>query len=62
VAEVTLTVPDFSAEKAVQIYLPLMHKLAFRIELVADACQGKLNLTPAYALEYSYFQFRRYAN
>ena len=49
----------FSAERAVQRYLPLMHEVAIRIDLVAHACEGRLNLTPPYAREYAYLQFRR---
>lgn len=49
----------FSTDAAVEIYLPLMHELAIRIEIVAKACYGKLNLTPPYAREYAYLQFRR---
>jgi len=36
-----------------------MHEIVIRIDLVAAACDGKLNLTPPYAREYSYLQFRR---
>ncbi len=36
-----------------------MHELAIRVDLVAHACQGRLNLTPPYAHEYAYLQFRR---
>lgn len=36
-----------------------MHEVAIRIELVAFSCDGKLNLAPPYAREYSYLQFRR---
>lgn len=54
-----LDVPTFSADAAVRGYLPLMHELATRIELTAIACDGKLNLTPPYAREYAYLQFRR---
>lgn len=50
---------QFSTDAAVQRYLPLMHELATRIDLVAHACDGKLNLTPPYAREYTYLQFRR---
>lgn len=50
---------QFSTDAAVQGYLPLMHELAIRIELVAQACDGKLNLAPPYAREYAYLQFRR---
>lgn len=49
----------FSIEEAVQRYLPLMHEFAIRIDLVAEACDGKLNLSPPYAREYAYLQFRR---
>ena len=49
----------FSTDEAVRGYLPLMHELAIRIELVAHACEGRLNLTPPYAREYAYLQFRR---
>ena len=44
---------------AIQRYLLLMHELAIRIDLTASACDGKLNLTPPYAREYCYLQFRR---
>jgi hypothetical protein len=50
---------EFSTDSAVQAYLPLMHELAIRIDLVAKTCNGKLGLTPPYAREYSYLQFRR---
>jgi hypothetical protein len=50
---------DFSTKEAVEKYLPLMHELAIRIELVAQAFDGRLNLSPPYAREYAYFQFRR---
>lgn len=50
---------QFSTDAAVRRYLPLMHELAIRIDLVAHACDGKLNLTPPYAREYAYLQFRR---
>lgn len=49
----------FTTDAAIQRYLPLMHELAIRIELVAHACDGNLNLTPPYAREYAYLQFRR---
>ena len=49
----------FSEKEAIRIYLRLMHELTIRIELVAYACDGKLNLTPPYAREYAYLQFRR---
>lgn len=50
---------QFSTDAAVQMYLPLMHELAIRIDLVAQACNGDLGLTPPYAREYAYLQFRR---
>lgn len=50
---------EFSTDAALERYLPLMHELAIRIDLVAHACDGKLNMTPPYAREYSYLQFRR---
>ena len=49
----------FSTEAAVHWYLPLMHELATRIDLVARACDGQLNLSPPFAHEYAYLQFRR---
>lgn len=36
-----------------------MHELAIRVELAANACDGKLNLHLPYAREYCYLQFRR---
>ncbi len=48
-----------TTEKSIQQYLTLMHEVVIRVDLVAQACEGKLNLTPPYALEYSYLQFRR---
>lgn len=50
---------NFSPDEAVQRYLPLMHELAIRIDLVAAVCDGKLGLSPPYAREYAYLQFRR---
>ncbi|HVQ36526.1 MAG TPA: hypothetical protein VMS31_03285 [Pyrinomonadaceae bacterium] len=50
---------SFSTDDAVRGYLPLMHELATRLDLVAHACEGRLNLTPPYAREYAYLQFRR---
>lgn len=49
----------FSVDEAVRGYLPLMHELAIRIDLVAHACEGRLNLAPPFAREYAYLQFRR---
>jgi len=49
---------EFSTDEAVREYLPLMHELVIRIELVAHAYEGRLNLLPPYDREYSYLQFR----
>ncbi|WP_157288563.1 hypothetical protein [Uliginosibacterium gangwonense] len=49
----------FAEETAVRGYLRLMYELAIRIALVARACTGELNLSPPYAREYCYLQFRR---
>lgn len=53
------TPAPFSVDDAVRGYLPLMHELAIRTDLVAHACEGRLNLAPPYAREYAYLQFRR---
>jgi len=50
---------SFTEQTAVRTYLLLMHELALRVELIARACDGKLNLTPPYAREYCYLQYRR---
>ncbi len=52
-------IEPFAEEVAVRGYLRLMHELAIRVDLVARACTGELNLTPPYAREYCYLQFRR---
>lgn len=49
----------FDEATAVRGYLRLMHELAIRVDLVAHACTGVLNLSPPYAREYCYLQFRR---
>ena len=49
----------FAEKEAIRIYLRLMRELTIRIELVAYACDGNFNLTPPYAREYSYLQYRR---
>jgi|JI10StandDraft_1071094.scaffolds.fasta_scaffold265848_3 hypothetical protein len=54
-----ITIEPFAEETAVRGYLRLMHELAIRIDLVARACTGELNLSPPYAREYCYLQFRR---
>lgn len=50
---------QFSTDEAIRAYLPLMHELTIRMDLVAHACEGRLNLSPPYAREYAYLQFRR---
>jgi hypothetical protein len=55
---VTTELP-FTEEAAVRSYLRLMHELAVRVDLVARTCTGELNLTPPYAREYCFLQFRR---
>lgn len=49
----------FDEASAVRNYLKHMHEVVIRLELVSAACHGKLNLTPPYALEYCYLQYRR---
>jgi len=49
----------FSPDEAVRGYLPLMHELATRMDLVAAACEGRLNLSAPYAREVAFLQFRR---
>ncbi|MFZ4287709.1 hypothetical protein [Variovorax sp. HJSM1_2] len=49
----------FSAKDALGRYLPLMHELATRIDLVAQACNGNLGLPLPFAREYVYLQFRQ---
>jgi hypothetical protein len=54
-----ITIETFEEETAVRGYLRLMHELAIRVDLVARACTGELNLSPPYAREYCFLQFRR---
>lgn len=49
----------FSESAALRSYLLLMAELATRIDLVAHAYNGNLALSPPFAREYSYLQFRR---
>jgi hypothetical protein len=49
----------FNEATAVRNYLKFMHEVVIRLDLVSAACNGELNLTPPYALEYSYLQYRR---
>lgn len=49
----------FAEKTAISHYLRLMHEVAIRLDLVAHACNGALNLSPPYAREYCYLQFRR---
>ena len=51
--------PPFNINSAVIGYRILMHEVAIRIGLVAAALDGKLQLTPPFAREYAYLQFRR---
>lgn len=37
----------------------LMHEIVTRLDLVSAACKGQLNLSPPYAFEYCYLQYRR---
>lgn len=50
---------DFSREEAIKRYLILINEVALRIDLVVKACDGDLNLTPPFAREYAYLQYRR---
>jgi hypothetical protein len=50
---------SFSREKAIDRYLILMHEIDLRVKLVAKACKGDLNLSPPFAREYAYLQFRK---
>lgn len=49
----------FDEASAVMSYLKLMHEVVVRLDLVSAACNGVLNLTPPYAFEYCYLQYRR---
>lgn len=49
----------FDEASAVRNYLKHMHEVVIRLDLVSHACNGLLNLTPPYALEYCYLQYRR---
>jgi len=49
----------FDEPTAVRSYLKLMHEVVIRLDLVSHACNGRLNLTPPYAFEYCYLQYRR---
>ncbi len=51
--------PPFDEPHAVHNYLKLMHEVVLRLDLVSHACNGRLSLTPPYALEYCYLQYRR---
>ena len=48
-----------TTEQSIKRYLTLMHEVVIRIDLVAKASKGELNLSPPYAYEYSFLQFRR---
>lgn len=49
----------FDEPSAVRIYLKFMHEVVARLDLISHACNGHLNLTPPYAFEYCYLQYRR---
>lgn len=49
----------FDEPAAVHTYLKLMHEVVIRLDLVSHACNGHLNLSPPYAFEYCYLQYRR---
>lgn len=49
----------FDEPAAVHSYLKLMHEVVIRLDLISHACNGQLNLTPPYAFEYCYLQYRR---
>jgi hypothetical protein len=49
----------FDEPTAVRNYLKLMHEVVIRLDLVSAACNGHLTLTPPYAFEYCYLQYRR---
>jgi hypothetical protein len=48
----------FSVKDAVGSYLPLMHELASRIDLVGRICNNKYDIPFPYAREFVYLQFR----
>lgn len=49
----------FDEAAAVRAYLKLMHEVVIRLDLISHACNGHLNLSPPYAFEYCYLQYRR---
>jgi hypothetical protein len=49
---------SFSVKDAVGSYLPLMHELASRIELVGRICNNGYDIPFPYAQEFAYLQFR----
>ena len=50
---------SFDEPTAIRSYLKLMHEIVARLDLVSHACNGRLNLTPPFAFEYCYLQYRR---
>ena len=50
---------DFPSDDILERYLHLAREIVIRIDLVAAACDGRLNMTPPYAREYCYLQYRR---
>jgi hypothetical protein len=51
--------PAFDEPTAIRTYLKLMHEVVIRLDLISHACNGHLNLSPPYAFEYCYLQYRR---
>lgn len=49
----------FDEPAAIRSYLKLMHEVVIRLDLISQACNGQLNLSPPYAFEYCYLQYRR---
>lgn len=50
---------SFPSDDILERYLHLAREIVIRIDLVAAACYGHLNMTPPYAREYCYLQYRR---
>lgn len=49
----------YPSDETLKRYLLLAQEITIRIDLVAAACKGELNMTPPYSREYCYLQFRR---
>lgn len=50
---------EFSPESAAKAYLPLMHEFGIRADMASAAFSGDLGLSPPFAREFAYLQFRR---